>query len=107
MKQLINGKFSDDYMDYIKKTYLVKYHTTCHNNSYLSEFYGEQYINQIYSDEKPKILSLEEVRKSILNLSKIDFILFVKRLIVLSNMKIAYQGKVEKKNLKKKILNFI
>ena len=107
LKQLINGKFSDDYMDYIKKTYLVKYYSTCKNNSYLSDFYGHQYINQIYSDEPSSILSMEDVRKNILNLSKIDFILFVKRLIVLSNMKVAYQGKVEIPNLKKNLLKYI
>ena len=66
-----------------------------------------QYINQIYSEEKSVILSLEDVRNNILKLSKIDFILFVKRLIILSNMKIAYQGKVQVKNLKKFVLNHI
>ena len=37
LKQLINGTFTDDYMDYIKKTYLVKYYSKCFNNSYLSD----------------------------------------------------------------------
>ena len=107
LKQLINGRFSNEYMDYIKKTYLVKYYSSCFNNNYLSDFYGIQYINQIYSEEKSVILSLEDVRNNILKLSKIDFILFVKRLIVLSNMKIAYQGKVELQNLKKFVLKHI
>jgi predicted Zn-dependent peptidase len=107
LKQLINGRFTNEYMDYIKKTYLVKYYSTCFNNNYLSDFYGMQHINQIYSDEKSVILSLEDVRKNILDLSKITFILFVKRLIILSNIKIGYQGKTEVKNLQNIVLKSI
>ena len=71
---------------------MVEHYETCLNNSYLSGFFGEQYINQIYNfEQKPVILSFDKVAQSILALTKINFVLFIKKLLIFSNMKLAYR----------------
>jgi predicted Zn-dependent peptidase len=108
LKKLANGKFKTEYLSYVKQAYMVEHYETCLNNSYLSGFFGEQYINQIYNfEEKPVILTFDQVAKSILKISKPNFVLFVKKLLIFSNMKIAYQGKREVKNLPALVLNKI
>ena len=87
---------------------MVEHYDTCLNNSYLSSFYGEQYVNQIYNvDEEPVILSFKQVADSILNLTKFNFVSFIKKLLIFANMKIAYQGKKEEPNLKAMVLRRI
>jgi len=108
LKKLATGKFRTEYLSYVKQAYMVEHYETCLNNSYLSGFFGEQYINQIYNfEEKPVILTFDQVAKSILKISKPNFVLFVKKLLIFSNMKIAYQGKREVKNLPALVLNKI
>ena len=108
LKRLVSGKFSKEYLDYVKRAYLVEHHSTCQNNEFLTEFYGEQYINQLYNvHENPVILSFEQVRNHIMKLSKINFVMFIKKLLIFSNMKIAYQGKREVKNLQSLVLKRI
>ena len=101
LKILATGKFKTGYLEYVKKAYMVEHYETCLNNSYLSSFYGEQYINQLYNIESsPKILSFQEVADSILKLTKFNFVTFIKKLLIFSNMKLAYQGKKFITNLK-------
>jgi len=108
LKKLATGKFRTDYLSYVKQAYMVEHYETCLNNSYLSGFFGEQYINQIYNfEEKPVILTFDQVAKSILKISKPNFVLFVKKLLIFSNMKIVYQGKREVKNLPTLVLDKI
>ena len=91
-----------------KRAYLVEHSSTCQNNEFLTEFYGEQYINQLYNvHEKPTILSFDEIRSHIMSLSKINFVMFIKKLLIFSNMKLAYQGKREIKNLQSLVLKRI
>jgi len=100
LKKITRGKFSKDYLEYVKRAYMVEHYSTCLNNTYLSDFYGEQYINQLYNvGEKDTILDFNEVAERILKLRKMNFVMFVKRLLIFSNMKIAYQGKREVKSL--------
>ena len=49
---------------------MVDHYATCLNNVYISNFYGQQYINQIYNVRKtPIILSFNEVAKFKPNIS--------------------------------------
>ena len=108
LKRLVGGKFSKEYLDYVKRAYLVEHSSTCQNNEFLTEFYGEQYINQLYNvHETPTILSFDEIRSHIMSLSKINFVMFIKKLLIFSNMKLAYQGKREIKNLQSLVLKRI
>ena len=75
LKKLATGKFDTEYLNYVKQAYMVEHYETCLNNNYLSGFFGEQYINQIYNfEQKPVILSFDKVAKSILALTKINFV---------------------------------
>ena len=108
LKNLVYGKFSSDYLEYVKRAYMVEHYSTCQNNQFLSDFYGQQYINQLYNvNEEPTILSFKEVADQILKIKKINFVMFIKRLLIFSNMKIAYQGKREVKNLQSLVLGKI
>ena len=108
LKKLSNGKFSNEYLENVKKSYMVDHYTTCQNNSFITDFYGQQYINQLYNiGETPNILTFKEVSEEILRVTKMNFVLFVKRLLIFSNMKIAYQGKREVKNLQSLVLKRI
>ena len=108
LKKLVNGQFEEKYLEYVKKAYMVEHYETCLNNSYLSGFYGEQYINQLYNiGKKPVILSFDKVADSILNITKAKFIKFIKKLLIFPNMKLAYQGKEEQEGLEKLVLNKI
>ena len=108
LKKLTNGKFKNEYLEYVKQAYMVDHYATCLNNDYISEFYGQQFINQIYNvREIPNILSFKQVAEKILKLKKINFVLFIKKLLIFSNMKIAYQGKKEVKNLRSLVLKRI
>lgn len=108
LKNLVYGKFSSEYLEYVKRAYMVEHYSTCQNNQFLSDFYGQQYINQLYNvNETPTVLSFKEVADQILKIKKINFVMFIKRLLIFSNMKIAYQGKREVKNLQSLVLNKI
>lgn len=108
LKKLATGKFKTEYLNYVKQAYMVEHYETCLNNNYLSGFFGEQYINQIYNfEQKPVILSFDKVAQSILALTKINFVLFIKKLLIFSNMKLAYQGKREVRNLPQLVLRRI
>ena len=108
LKKLATGKFKETYLEYVKKAYMVEHYETCLNNSYLSSFYGEQYINQLYNpEEKPSILSYDEVADKIHKLTKFNFVSFVRKLLIFANMKLAYQGKKEEKGLEKIVLKNI
>tara|TARA_B110000444_G_scaffold240986_1_gene256896 strand:+ start:381 stop:1682 length:1302 start_codon:yes stop_codon:yes gene_type:complete len=108
LKQLANGEIETKYLEYVKKAYMVEHYETCLNNSYLSGFYGEQYINQLYNTEqKPVILSFDKVADSILNITKDEFIKFIKKLLIFPNMKLAYQGRQKVESLEKLVLNKI
>ena len=108
LKKLAFGKFKESYLEHVKKTYMVSHYETCQNNNFLTTFYGNQYINQIYNpDEKPQILSYDEVAEKIHKLTKFNFVSFVRKLLIFANMKVAYQGKKEEKSLEKVVLNNI
>ena len=108
LKKLAFGKFKESYLEHVKKAYMVSHYSTCQNNDFLTAFYGEQYINQLYNtEEQPSILSFEEVADSIHKLDKFNFVSFVKKLLIFANMKLAYQGKKEEKTLLKLVQNNI
>ena len=61
---------------------MVEHHSQCKNNEYFNDFYGQQYINQLYNPtEEMNILEPDDVTKNIKNLEKLKFVLFLKKLI--------------------------
>ena len=98
-KKLLNGDFTEKYLQYVKEICLVSYYGRCKNTINYSEHYGEQYINQIYNLNDIKIYSHTEIINIIKMVDKKKFIEFVKRVLNFDNLKIVYEGKREIKNL--------
>ena len=108
LKSLSRGEIENQYLEYVKKRYMVDHYDTCKSTSFLTQFYGDQYINQIYgSNDKPVIKHFDEVADTILKIKKTEFVLFVKKLLIFANMKIAYSGKKKISNLKSSVLKRI
>ena len=107
LQDLAEGGFSNKHMEYVRKSYLVKKYNACHNNDFISEFYGEQYINQLFNLENPLIINPSKMLEKVSKLSKPEFVGFIKKLLIFSNIKIAYQGKREIKTLKNQLLKII
>ena len=56
LQKLSEGKFSSRH-GICKKSYLVQKYNDCENNDFISNFYGEQYINQLFNLQNPLIIS--------------------------------------------------
>ena len=107
LQKLSEGKFSSRHMEYVRESYLVKKYNDCENNDFISNFYGEQYINQLFNLQNPLIISPTEMIDKIKELQKPEFVGFIKKLLIFSNVKVAYQGKREVKDLEKQVLKII
>ena len=108
LKGLLSGNFTKEYLEHVKTAYTTIHYLTCEDISFLTTFYGEQYINQIMNvSDNPKIINYKDILKLIKNINKSNFILFLKKYIIFQNMKIVYQGKKYLPNLKQSILNKI
>jgi predicted Zn-dependent peptidase len=108
LKQLSRGSFDSHTLEYVKNRYMVDHYDTCQTTSFLTQFYGDQYINQIYNGENVlTIKHFPEVADTILKIKENDFVLFVKKLLIFANMKIAYNGKKKVSNLKSLVLKRI
>ena len=107
LQDLAEGGFSSKHMEYVRKAYLTKKFNECKNNDFISEFYGEQYINQLFNIQNPLIISPESMLEKVSKLTKPEFVGFIKKLLIFSNIKIAYQGKKQIKSLKEEVLKNI
>jgi len=94
LKKIASGDFSLETMNDIKRKFMVDYYQQCLNNDFYTDFYGTQLLNQLeVIEHKSKIYTYEEVANLITNLTKSQFITFVKHILDFSNMKLVYQGK--------------
>jgi predicted Zn-dependent peptidase len=102
LKKISSGKFdkTGKLLKSIKELYLVDYYNTCKKDlSSLSTLIGEQYINQINNTNTTKVYDFEEITNKIRKVSSIEFINFVKKLLIFGNLKIIYQSSKEIPNL--------
>jgi len=96
LKKIVRGDFTQATMNDIKRKFMVEYYQKCLNNDFYTDFYGTQLLNQLeVLDKNSKIYTYEEVANLITNLTKSQFVAFVKHILDFSNMKLAYQGKRE------------
>ena len=58
LKKLSRGELDPHYLEYVKNRYMVYHYDTCETTSFLTQFYGDQYINQIYNGENQPIIKL-------------------------------------------------
>ena len=104
LKKIARGGFSIETMNDIKRKFMVDYYQQCLNNDFYTDFYGSQLLNQLEAvDQKSKIYTYEEVANLITNLTKAQFVEFVKRTLDFSNIKLVYQGKRKISLSKKKL----
>ena len=99
LKRLLNGDFKNERLKWAKKSFETDHWENCKNNEFFSTFYGEQYIHQLYNIKEARILNPLQILNAVKNINKLQFVAFVKKLIMFSNMKIVYMGPREVKNL--------
>ena len=61
----------------------------------------------MFNLQNPLIISPNEMIAKIKELQKPEFVGFIKKLLIFSNVKVAYQGKREVKDLEKQVLKII
>ena len=103
-QKLATGAFNKHLLDSCKNVWEVKFQNRCKNNDWLSTFYSEQYVNQFNDLNNATIHSPDEVVSIIKNLKQSDFVQFIRKYLVFGNMKLAYQGKKEEKNLRDSVI---
>ena len=100
LKKLAGNKFTKQDFDAVKRSYRIGYHQDAKNNDYYSTHYAEQYINQLFNlTENTIIVSPKQVLESVKKVRKQEFAAFINKLIIFSNLKVAYQGKKEEPGL--------
>ena len=68
----------------------------CDNNDFYTRFFGIQLMNQLDTlDKDTKIYTYDEIVEFINNLTKKDFVKFIKKILDFDNMKIVYQSAKE------------
>ena len=104
LSETSNWCFNKHLLDSCKNVWEVKFQNRCKNNDWLSTFYSEQYVNQFNDLNNATIHSPDEVVSIIKNLKQSDFVQFIRKYLVFGNMKLAYQGKKEEKNLRDSVI---
>jgi|TARA_R110002074_G_scaffold284343_3_gene456100 predicted Zn-dependent peptidase len=96
LQDLKDGKFSKKSLDNLKKQFLLTHHMFCDNNDFYTRFFGIQLMNQLDTlDKDTKIYTYDEIVEFINNLTKKDFVKFIKKILDFDNMKIVYQSAKE------------
>jgi len=100
LKKLASNKFNKKDFEAIKRSFKIGYHQEAKNNDYYSSHYAEQYINQLFNiNDNTKVVGPADMLKTITSVRKQEFAAFISKLIIFSNLKIAYQGKKEHPSL--------
>lgn len=107
LKKLTDGTFPAEHLNYVKKAFLVKSEIQNKNNAWVSTWYADQYINQLNDILYPTIISHTKLLSNIEKMNKGTFVSFVRKLIIFSNLKLIYTGKVKIGNLEKQIIDWI
>jgi predicted Zn-dependent peptidase len=107
LHKLLNGDFKSQRLEWAKKAFETDHYERCNNNSYYASFYGQQYIHQLYNIQEARILNPAQVLNSVKKVNKLQFVAFIKKLIIFANMKIVYMGPREVKNLLSLVLRKI
>ena len=92
LKDFLEGNFEDEQIIRVKDINMIKEDALCKNNTFWGDFYGSQYINQLYR-KTPKIYKYAEITKIIRSATKADIIRTANKLFNLKNMLTIYQCK--------------
>jgi len=92
LNDFINGNWGDEHMVRIKDRYLIKDEKICKNNIFLGDYYGEQYLTQLYKKRRT-IRSIKQKNNIIKQVTKKDIISTAKKTFPLNQMITVYQCK--------------
>jgi len=92
LEDMLKGNFDEGQIERVKDIYLIREDALCKNNTFWGDFYGSQYINQLYK-KTPKIYTYEEFTKAIHSATKADIVRVARKIFDLRNMLIIYQCK--------------
>ena len=92
LKDLISGKWSEQHITRLKDKFLIRDEKICKNNIFFGDFYGEQYLYQLYK-KHPTIITVKKKKESIKNLTKDKIIKVAKRIFPMDKMISLYQCK--------------
>ena len=92
LKNFLEGNFEDEQMTRVKDINMIKEDALCKNNTFWGDFYGSQYVNQLYR-KTPKIYKYAELTKIIRSATKADVVRAANKLFNLKNMLTIYQCK--------------
>ena len=92
MQDFIKGNWDDEHMIRIRDRYLIKDEKVCKNNIFMGDYYGEQYLTQLYK-KKRTIRSIKQKNNIIKRATKKDIIIAAKKAFPLNKMITVYQCK--------------
>lgn len=97
LKKMAANKFTIEDLKACKRSHMVGHFQDGEpSNEYISTHFAEQYINQLFNITKnTKVVSPKQMLKQIQEVKKQAFAAFINKLLIFSNLKIAYQGKQE------------
>tara|TARA_B100001093_G_C26671449_1_gene946354 strand:- start:646 stop:1122 length:477 start_codon:yes stop_codon:yes gene_type:complete len=106
-KKIKKGNFPNKHIEYVKKAYLVKTYNTNKNNAWISNWYAEQYLNQLNTNTESVIICHNKILDKIKSMTKKQFIDFINKVLLFENFKIVYNGKRQVPGLEKKVLKWV
>ena len=92
LQDFIKGNWDDEHMIRIRDRYLIKDEKVCKNNIFMGDYYGEQYLTQLYK-KKRTIRSIKQKNNIIKRATKKDIIIAAKKAFPLNKMITVYQCK--------------
>jgi len=109
LKKMAANKFTIEDLKACKRSHMVGHFQDGEpSNEYISTHFAEQYINQLFNITKnTKVVSPKQMLQQIQEVKKQAFAAFINKLLIFSNLKIAYQGKKEFPGLLSKVNKLI
>ena len=92
MEDFLKGKFDEGQIERVKDIYMIREDALCKNNTFWGDFYGSQYINQLYK-KTPKVYTYKEITTVVHSATKADVVRAANKIFDLENMLIIYQCK--------------
>ena len=92
LEDLLKGNFDEGQIERVKDIYMIREDALCKNNTFWGDFYGSQYINQLYKTTH-KIYTYKEFTTVVHSATKADIVRAANKIFDLENMLIIYQCK--------------
>lgn len=92
LNDFLKGNFDDDQISRVKEMYMIREDSICKNTTFWGDFYGSQYINQMYKPT-PKIYKYNEITKIIHNFTKKDIVNVANKIFDVNKAITIYQSK--------------